>query len=313
MILKSQYVDALYESLTKSNLFSGSKSLLAGMTTNSFRFQVDQRISSEGIFVYNWSSEHWLSCDFLGIYNRVGCWYADQPLFPHYRDYMCQLILDSLEKGYYPVIWNGEFVSVVAYDKLSQTFICKWHEDKIYIKKNDFGLKGYPYWFVQFFGKRLEMVSSDIYKESLVQATYKWESHESILPYNEYGCGKRAYDFLANAFINKDYDFEGAAEVLFWLSRIKKEILQYLIELQVDWNELQNIVKLYEQITNILNGATKNYIVNVDKTVLIPEDNASEMAGMMMGIKELEQTAMDEMKMILREVFHYRNDQIGLR
>ncbi|CAG7647478.1 hypothetical protein ACFQI7_20235 [Paenibacillus allorhizosphaerae] len=293
------YTDALHAALTASGYFHGSKALLSGITANAFRFQTHCRLTADAIHAYNWKAEHWLSADFLGIHNTVWCGFTDSPTFPLYQKAAWDAVANAHRHGRPSILWTGKFtVTDPRHDAPGGA-------DLLY------GCP--PFWFCQTFGDKLEVRMEELYRESLVQAVYLWERHDSVLPPEQYGCGERAYGFMLQAFRTGDFDRTGAAAVIRWLLELKQNVLAYLQEIESHLPGLGPVIERYDQLTalfrqmeELLRTAIAEEKPNHRKAFQMLADATSE-------ARRIESDAIIRLKEMFREVIGSRYRNIGLR
>ncbi|MBW7458820.1 hypothetical protein K0U00_32720, partial [Paenibacillus sepulcri] len=209
MILESEsYIDAMHGILFPMGWIACSKSMLAGMSAAAFRFTVNRRLTPESVTAYNWMAEHFLAADFLGVTASQNAGFYFQPTFPLYQRQAVAAIKDSLDRGTGAVIWKDKFVIAAGYDDEREVLYISdgTAEDYEALPYGDFGCNRSPYWYVQTFETRIESDEMEIYLESLLQAIYKWESHDLMLPEKEYACGRSAYGAIIHALRGGHYD-----------------------------------------------------------------------------------------------------------
>ncbi|CAG7617266.1 hypothetical protein PAESOLCIP111_02003 [Paenibacillus solanacearum] len=291
----SHYIDALHDALTASGYFHGSEALLSGVTANAFRFQVDRRLTADSIHTYNWQAEHWLSADFLGIHNTVWCGYTDSPTFPLYKEAAWNAVMNASRLGRPSILWTGAFAVT--------------EPERDVPGEADLLGSCPPYWCCQTFGDKLEVRMEELYRESLVQAVYLWERHDSVLPSDQYGCGKRAYDFMVHAFRSGDLERSGTATVVGWMLELKRYVLAYLQEIESHVPGLDPVIERYHQLTTVfehMDAVLFKKETHEEKTFQLLAEAASE-------AKRIESDAMNRLKAMFREIIGSRHRNIGLR
>lgn len=197
------YVDAMHGVLTHCGWFTQSKAMLAGMTVNSFRFTADRELSAESWHAYNWMAEHFLAADFIGIAASQNAGFSFSPTFPLYRKHAIAMIKQSVDNGIGAVFWKDAFVVAVGYDDEAGVLFYVDGSERAGESKRlpyaEFGRNATPYWYYQTFESSIGLDVLEIYKESFMQAIYKWETHDPMLPADVYACGKQLY----HSFIDK--------------------------------------------------------------------------------------------------------------
>jgi hypothetical protein len=228
-IESKSYIDAMHGILAYNGWSTFSKPMLSGMTATGFRFSVNRRLTAESSTAYNWLAENFLAADFLGIMSSQHAGYYFDATFPLYQKHAVSVIKESIDRGMGAVFWKDRFVIAVGYDDKEQAIYYSdgLNDEHQTLSYASFGINASPYWYYQVFGHRIDLDESAIYKESLMQAIYKWETHDPMLPGSQYACGRSAYDTIIKALQTGDYDREGAREALTVMQH-PSEIFSYM-------------------------------------------------------------------------------------
>lgn len=308
------YIDAMHAILLHKGWTSLSKPMLTGMTVTGFRLTVNRQLTIESSTAYNWIAENFLAADFLGITSSQHTGYSFDATFPLYQKYSLSVIKESIDRGMGAIIWKDSFVIAVGYDDEQQVIyysdgLSDEHQQMSYAS---FGVNASPYWYYQVFEERIELDESAIYKESLMQAIYKWEIHDPMLPEAGYGCGRGAYDAIVHAFQTGEYDREGARAVFNCYAAAKRDIRQYIETLQRIWPQLSKAAEYYNKLAQLFGE-----IVDItDKFTAYTVVEKREVVTLIQLITEAQQTeenAIQSIKLFMRETVDNRFDDIALR
>ncbi|WKL03904.1 hypothetical protein Q0F98_11420 [Paenibacillus amylolyticus] len=76
-------------------------------------------------------------------------------------------------------------------------FICESKGNEVIrLPYDSFGRNSTPYWYYQVLEACAPIDRWEVCKESLIQAVYKWETHDYMLPPQDYACGAAAMPLL---------------------------------------------------------------------------------------------------------------------
>lgn len=298
------YIDALHAILTSKDWLACSKELMAGMAAMSFRFTVNRRLTVESSTAYNWMAEHFVAADLLGIKTSQHAGYSFQPTFPLYQKQAVRIIKQSIRQGTGVLIWKDSFVVVSGYDDEQGVLLyCNGSSEQLQsLKYEDFGRNESPYWYYQLYEGKIQLDPYEVYKESLMQAISKWETHDVLLPQNEYACGRAAYDAIVEALASGDYEYDGAFETFRCYGAAKRDSAQYLSSLQHVWPLCSRVSELYAHVADLFDVIVSR--TNEDGKVLIPLFKSAE---------QYEAMAIEELRKLFTEDVHNRFDDLGLR
>lgn len=192
------YVDALHAVATGAGWIGLSKPELSGMTVAGFRFAVNRRLTAESATAYNWMAENFLAADFIGLTSSQQAGFTFHPTFPLYRKHALAAIRGSITRGIGAIFWHDGFAVATGYDEAKGLLYYSGGEEKDdraasdrTIACEDFGSGADPYWYYQTLHGRIALDEAAVRRESLIQAVYKWETHDSILPREQYACAGR--------------------------------------------------------------------------------------------------------------------------
>jgi hypothetical protein len=320
------YVDAMYSVLTHKGWFRAPKHMLAGMTTLGFRFTVHRRLAGESITAYNWKAEHFLAADFIGMTTSQKAGFSFAATFPLYQQYAVDAIKESIDRGIGAIFWRDAFVVACGYDdELGVLYYAggcvesagSGSLDDVSVQSlpyDEFGKNVSPYWYYQVFEDQVELDPVAIYKESLMQAIYRWEAHDPLLPEEDYACGHRAYTALEEAFRNGSMDLAEAGRVIRYYACCKREMMLYTRTLRDLWPGMGAVADSYSALATVFNRMAEAacYPAAMERPT-ITETQAHFIADRIAEAGTIEDRAIQSLRAILRETLDNRFHDISLR
>jgi len=308
------YTDAMYRILLHTQWMDFPRHMIAGMTASVFRLVVDRRLTAESISAYNWMAENFVAADFIGVTTGQHGGFSFEPTFPLYQKQAVLDIKASINRGVGAILWHDQFVIVTGYDDVERVlFICESKGNEVIrLPYDSLGRNSTPYWYYQVLEACAPIDQWEVCKESLIQAVYKWETHDYMLPSQDYACGAAAYTVMAATLQSGAYDTEQAATVLRYYAKSRLDIASYVaglkhLSIQMDQviNEYELLANLYTMIVEVIDDSISwdsrepDCVQNVIK--LIRKAGAAE------------QRAIDAIKRVFPETIGNRFDDIGLR
>lgn len=308
------YIDAMHGILTHKGFITCSKHMLAGMTVRAFCFVANRRLTSESSTAYNWLAENFLAADFIGVTSSQQAGYTFDATFPLYRGMAITRIKESIDRGMGAVIWKEGFVVVTGYDdeRALLYYTDGVHEGDLPLPFEDFGADQTAYWYYQVFEDQVDLDWTSVYRESLLQAIYKWEKHDLMLPESEYGCGKEAYDVIIQALRIGEFDREGARFTFECYASAKKDLAAYTMELMRIWPQLSEAANRYAELASIFKRINDIYSNHCSST----DQESIQLPIIITWLKEAQETedkAIQSFKMLLGETINNRAHTIELR
>lgn len=309
------FAEAMHAVLTGAGWTEASRDELAGMTVCSFRFHVHRRLLAESPTAYNWRAENFLAADFIGIASGVDAGFVAAPTFPLYREHAIATLKKSVDRGVGAVIWHNGFVAVKGYDDAEQVLMYADGRSPgdLRLPYCSFGLNGTPYWFYQTFEQAIQLDPIEVYRESLIQAVFKWETHDSTLPAGEYACGKIAYDAILAALESGDYDASEAAYTLSVYAAYKRDIASYLTKIQGVWADVSVVAGHYSELDALWAHIRSLVMEGLAGKEFSPRVPMAELLETVARAKVTEEQAIQATQLLLREKIGNRFDDIGLR
>lgn len=298
------YIEAMHAILAHAGWIDCSPSTLAGMTASCFRFTVNRRLTEESATAYNWMAEHFVAGEFIGVTTSQHAGFSFQATFPLYQKRAVSLLASSIDKGRGGVFWKDRFVIATGYDDARRLlyYADGSSREESVMSYDEFGRNESPYWYVQIFESQVAADPIDVYKESLIQAVFKWETHDPMLPEPEYACGRRAYDAIMTALQSGDYYPPEAWSVLCAYAGYKRDIAQYMNELRTLLPNTETIASHYSEVSRIWND-----IIGAGQEALGGQLPLFEEA------KLAEEDGIQAIRALMKETIENRFDDTGLR
>ncbi|MDR9852605.1 hypothetical protein RJP21_03185 [Paenibacillus sp. VCA1] len=305
------YVDAMHAVLTHAGWTTYSKAVLSGVTVTGFRFAVHRRLTAESPTAYNWMAENFLAADFVGVTASSSAGFSFHPTFPLYRDAAIGQIKASLDRGVGAVFWKDGFAIAAGYDDEDGIL---YYDDGgglglQRLPYDEFGQNESPYWYYQVFEGTVELDPLEIYKESLMQAAYKWETPDRVLPEADYACGFAAYDAIKQALSDGAYDPVQAAGVFESYAAAKRDVSEYMEMLSRLWPQLEpaadgyrSVADAFQKVMGAMDG-DHNKMKRKEQSLVLLFDEA----------QQAEHGAIGQIKTFMQERIRNRFDHIGLR
>lgn len=311
------YTDAMHAVLTHAGWTTLSKPMLAGMTVNAFRMAVHRRLTAESATAYNWHAEHFLAADFIGVLTSSKAEFTFKPTFPLYRKQAIAEMRDSIDRGVAAICWHNEqFVAVVGYEDVEDSsgtcygslyYVDGRSEEIQSLDDMDFGIgddheRPSPYWYYQIFEGCMPMDEAAVMKESFLQAIFKWETHDGTLPETDYACGEAVYDAILHALESGDYDRIGAEETFICMATAKRDIADYMSEVERRWQAAGEATMQYKRVAELFSIITATDIGQADK-----------LSELFRAAQQAETQAIEALRLLVRETVDNRFHDVGLR
>jgi hypothetical protein len=313
-IESKSYIDAMHGILSHKGWATHSKPMLSGMTVTGFRFTVNHRLTADSSTAYNWIAENFLAADFLGITSSQQAGFSFDATFPLYQMHAVSVIKESIDRGMGAVFWKDRFVIAAGYDDKEQAIYYSdgSNDEHQTLSYANFGINVSPYWYYQVFEDRIDLDESSIYKESFMQAIYKWETHDPMLPENQYACGRSAYDTIIKALQTGDYDREGAREVFNCYAASKRDIRLYVETLQRIWPRISTAVDYYTRLAQLF-GQIVEITSKLGDYKMVETRYTTDLIQLFMDAQQTEEKAIRSIKSFMRETIDNRYNDIALR
>jgi len=308
------YVDALHAILLHCGWIGCSKPMLAGMTASQFRFTVNRRLTGESATAYNWMADHFLAADFIGITASSQAGFAFNATFPLYQRAAVEDMKRSIDRNIAALMWHDGFVVVCGYDDERRTLdvLNGRGADPVQLPYERFGMNGTPYWYYQVLESRILLDEVEIYRESLMQAIFKWEKHDLLLPEEQYACGSAAYDACIAALSYGDYDRAGWQATARTYSAARRDISLYMAELVRHLPKLAEAANLYARLAELFEGLAAE-AEGAAQEMRDERAAADRQASLLQEAQRIEQRAIDELKAYMNETVRNRAHDVGLR
>ena len=308
------YIDALHGVLSHSGLYAAPKYMLAGMTVTGFRFTVDRLITAGSPTAYNWMAENFLAADFIGITSDQQAGFSFEPTFPLYQNEAIHAIKQSINRGIGAIIWKDQFVIVTGYDDSRQMlFYSDGMESEGELPYGQFGVNESPYWYYQIINAGITLDEREIYRESFMQAIYKWETHDLMLPEGEYSCGKSAYSAIIHALETGCFDKAGIMSVIDTYAAAKRDIACYTQRLEQIWPQSEPVASRYAELNQIYEQIVATAAAACNERMTVEVNMTNPLIGLFHKAAAIEDEAIQSMKRLMRETVGNRFNDIALR
>ncbi|MBY0116278.1 hypothetical protein [Paenibacillus xylanexedens] len=308
------YTDAMYLILLHTQWMDFPRHMIAGMTASAFRLVVDRRLTAESISAYNWMAENFVAADFLGVTTGQHGGFSFEPTFPLYQKQAVLDIKASIDRGIGAILWHDQFVIAAGYDDEEQVLFIGESEghEVIRLPYDSFGRNSTPYWYYQVLESHESVDLWEVCKESLIQAVYKWETHDYMLPSQDYACGSAAYTVMAATLQSGTYDTEQAATVLRYYARSRLDIASYVAELEYLSARMVHVMREYTLLAELYSEIVD--VVNDSISWNTKEPDCVQRIIKLIGkAGATEQRAIDAIKRVFPETIGNRFKDVGLR
>ncbi|MGQ8874958.1 hypothetical protein [Paenibacillus sp. TSA_86.1] len=308
------YVDALYAILQHKKWTHLPRYMIAGMTAGLFRFVVDRRLTTESISAYNWMAENFVAADFIGVTASQAAGFSFEPTFPLYQKQAVLDIKASIDRGTGAVLWHDQFVVVVGYDDDEEVlFFCTGDDPEVLrLPYTLVGRNSSPYWYYQVLEAHQSIDMWEVCKESLLQAVYKWETHDYMLPGQDYACGAAAYTAIADVLQSGNYESDQATTVLRYYAYTRGDIALYVKTLEHLSPYMNQVIMRYTKLADIYRSIIEVLDDSTAWDVREPE-SVQRVSELIQSAGDAEQTAIDAIKQAFPETINNRSSDIGLR
>lgn len=231
--------------------------------------------------------------------------------------YQKQALLDikaSIDRGVGAILWHDQFVIVTGYDDAERVlFICESKGDEIIrLPYDSFGRNSTPYWYYQVLEACAPIDLWEVCKESLIQAVYKWETHDYMLPPQDYACGAAAYTVMAAALQSGTYDAEQTATVLRYYAKSRLDIASYVAGLEHLSTQMDQVINEYELLANLYTMIIEEIDNSISWDSREPEC-VQRVIELIRKAGATEQRAIDAINRAFPETIGNRFKDVGLR
>jgi len=310
----SAYTDAMYRILLHKQWTNFPHYMIAGMTASTFRLVVDRRMTAESVSAYNWMAENFVAADFIGVTASQAAGFSFESTFPLYQKQALLDIKASIDRGVGAILWHDQFVIVTGYDDVERMlFICESKGNEVIrLPYDSFGRNSTPYWYYQVLEACAPIDLWEVCKESLIQAVYKWETHDYMLPPQDYACGADAYATIAAVLQSGTYDAEQAAIVFRYYAKSRLDIATYVAGLKHLSIQMDQVIDEYELLANLYTTIVEVIDDSISWDSREPE-SVQSVIELIRKAGVTEQRAIDAIKRAFPETLGNRFDDVGLR
>ncbi|MFU1796133.1 hypothetical protein ACM1RC_19910 [Paenibacillus azoreducens] len=308
------YIDAMHAVLSHAGWTAYSKAELSGMTVTGFRLAVHRRLTSESATAYNWVAENFLAADFLGVTASSAAGFSFHPTFPLYREQAISDLKAAIDRDIGAIFWKDGFVTAAGYDDQAGML---YYDDGSGrglqpLSYGEFGRNSSPYWYYQVFEDKIDLDPIEVYKESLMQAVYKWEMHDLMLPEADYACGSEAYEAIKQALRTGEFDPIQAGEVFRCYACAKSDISEYMDKLHSLWPQLRSAAAAYGRTAALFHDVL-DAVARVGVEDWSEQGVRQELVRLFAEAQRSEQEGIDCIKGFMRERIGNRFEHVGLR
>lgn len=253
------FIDCLHSVLTAQGMFDGPKYMLSGMTALAFKFIMHKRMIASSLEMYNRPYENWWGVNILGIYSETYGGFKNNPAFCLYQKHGIDRIKESIDRNMGAILWAPDYVEfavVHGYDDEDGVFYYKdrYNSDDQVILYENIGLVKNACWHYHvLWNEKVSRDIRDIYSDSLIEAVFEWD-----VPFKleretngEYGSGRKAYEYIIDAFESRDFDDFGACYNINAYAVSKNEIRRYMEEVVKEIPELSHALQKYRELDDI--------------------------------------------------------------
>ncbi len=307
------FTDALYGVLVAKGWFSLPKPMLAGMTGACFRFSVHRQLHADSATAYNWMAEHLVACDLIGVTASQWGGYNFTPTFPLYQRQAVRDIKSSIDRGTAAVLWKDRFVIVNGYHEAKQLFYYLDGRSAAVqeLSFGELGLNQTPYCYYQVYEHLLETDVLQVIKESYMQAVFRAETPDIMLPGRDYACGLSAYDAILNALQSGNYDAAGAYETISVYAAAKRDAAQYTRYAAGYWPASQEVAGHYAELAVLYEKILDTAEMKSTPGMLF--EPGSSFIELFHAARAAETAAIRSIRTLLHEPIANRFHDVGLR
>ena len=310
--LSRSYIDCLYGVLTPINYFDGSSFMLSGMTGMAFKFVAHKNLIPASTEVYSVGESSWRAVDMLGIYSEIYSGVNSSLTFPLYQENTLRRIKESIVNRKGVLTWAPglmEFGVINGYDDEDEVLYYKDRVkqfNQVMLYKN-FGKTNAAFWICQIIGDRIDKDIRDIYIDSLEVCIDEWEIPYKANPHTreEFGSGKKAYEYLINALEAQDYHKWGVCKIINYNILSKNETYFYMNKVKDEFPDLSTAANKYKVLNDIYQEiheiVPEDYQLNRIKNADLPQ-----LIQYFKQALEVEGEAVGEVKEYLKEILGNR-------
>lgn len=311
---KGSYADVMHRILIHKKWTEFPIHMIAGMTATVFRLVVDRRLTEESISAYNWMAENFVAADFIGVTVSQAAGFSFAPTFPLYQKQALVDIKTSIDRGVGAIVWHDQFVIAAGYDDVEQVLLlCNSEGQNVTrLPYDSFGRNSTPYWYYQVLESCRAVDLWEVCKESLIQAVYKWEIHDYMLPTRDYACGSAAYSAMASALETSVYDPRQAAAVLRYYCRSREIMASYVAGLGYLSDQMAQVIQEYRSLSDLYLEMIR-WVDHCDLWDVKEPECVQSVIALLHQARETEQRAIDAIKQAFPETIGNRFKDVGLR
>jgi hypothetical protein len=161
----------------------------------------------------------------------------------------------------------------------------------------------------QVIGERIEKDIRDIYLDSMECCVDEWDIGDNVSNFskNEFGCGKRAYDYTIAGLEEGNFNELGAMSILNYAVISKEQTYLYFQEVKNEFEGMEEIAGRYKNVSDIFQGIQEIIprIIRLDSKI-----DRTRIPSLINYLKEAkceEEKAAESLKLFLRETLYNRH------
>lgn len=228
------YTASVYGVLKHAKMWDDEMWKLTGLTGMGFHFIIHDEICPSSVTVYDWTNEHIMMMDRIGVSSEVVCImnHTSMNTGEQLRNIAAKRIKESIDSGKGVIVWTPtpvlEFGIVKGYDDEDGVFFvegcCEGEPDPLLYK--NIGISEVPILFYQIVNSKIDIPQEKMIRVSLEFGINEWKKNYHINP--RYSSGKRAYQTLIKALEKGEYNPFGLGYNLAVYSDSKKNLAEYI-------------------------------------------------------------------------------------
>lgn len=254
------YIASAYGVLKHLKMWDDEVWKLMGLTGMAFHFIIHDEICPSSVTVYDWTNEHTMMMDRIGVSSEVVCVmnHTSMNTGEQLREIAVKRIKESIDSDKGVIVWAPtsvlEFGIIKGYDDKDGVFYvedCGESEPDPLLYKN-MGISEVAILFYQIVNGKIDIPQEKMIRESLEFGVNEWKKDNHFHP--RYSSGKKAYQNLINALNKGVYNHFGLGYSLAVYSDSKKNLAKYI-----------DFVNKTGEFSDKLDTATSNYMKIAEK------------------------------------------------
>ncbi len=295
------YMGSAEGALRAAGMWDGETHMLMGMTGMAFHFIVHEKACPSSVTVYDWTGEHFIMMDRIGVYSDSIMSMKDETCntFANAQEDAIEKIRKSIDRGVPVIAWAPtpllEFGLIKGYDddeKVLDVIDCV-DKDPDPLMYSNIGKSEAPFVYVQFLKEKVETDPERAYRSSLEFGVYEWNKKNHVDPH--YASGRLGYDNLIGTLERGDFKEFGLSYILSVYDDSKRNIVKYLEELVKNSRNLKGLeepLKLYGKVSQNYAKLVEIVPFRGPQMAFVDWKSLPEMINLVKESKDLEDRAM---------------------